>query len=60
MESLGLGRRHGVHQEIASIREKGHQFLIPFIDTLTDPAFKTGTLEADQKLLKSLIVFLLA
>ncbi len=39
-----------------SIREKD-EFLIPFIDTLTDPAFKTGTPEADQKLLKSLIVF---
>jgi ribonucleoside-diphosphate reductase beta chain len=31
--------------------------LIPFIDTLTDPNFQTGTLEADQRLLKSLIVF---
>src|SRR5262249_55918290 len=26
-------------------------------DTLTNPSFKTGTMEADQKLLKSLIVF---
>ena len=33
------------------------RFLIPFIDTLTDPHFETGTLEADQKLLRSLIVF---
>ena len=33
------------------------EFLIPFIDTLTDPRFKTGTPEADQQLLKSLIVF---
>ena len=32
-------------------------FLIPFIDALTDPMFKTGTPEADQELLKSLIVF---
>ena len=39
-----------------SIRDKD-EFLIPFIDTLTDPAFKTGTPEADQQLLKSLIVF---
>jgi ribonucleoside-diphosphate reductase beta chain len=39
-----------------AIRAKD-EFLIPFIDTLTDPAFKTGTPEADQQLLKSLIVF---
>ena len=42
--------------EIPSIRAKD-EFLIPFIDTLTDPSFKTGTPEADQQLLKSLIVF---
>ena len=41
---------------IASIRDKD-EFLIPFIDTLTNPTFKTGTPETDQKLLKSLIVF---
>jgi ribonucleoside-diphosphate reductase beta chain len=41
---------------VPSIRDKD-EFLIPFIDTLTDPAFRTGTPEADQKLLKSLIVF---
>jgi len=58
VESLGLdeGEVFNAYQEIASIRDKD-EFLIPFIDTLTDPAFKTGTLEADQKLLKSLIVF---
>ena len=44
------------YHEIPSIRAKD-EFLIPFIDTLTDPAFKTGTLENDQQLLKSLIVF---
>ena len=32
-------------------------FLLPFIDTLTNPEFKTGTPENDQKLLRSLIVF---
>jgi ribonucleoside-diphosphate reductase beta chain len=41
---------------VQSIRDKD-QFLIPFIETLTDPEFKTGTTEADQKLLKSVIVF---
>ena len=44
------------YHEISSIRDKD-EFLIPFIDTLTDPAFKTGTQEADQQLLRSLIVF---
>src|SRR4029450_443731 len=43
------------YHEVSSIREKD-EFLIPFIDTLTDPAFRTGTQEADQQLLKSLIV----
>ncbi|MCG3150712.1 MAG: Ribonucleoside-diphosphate reductase subunit beta [Verrucomicrobiae bacterium] len=38
------------------IRDKD-DFLIPFIETLTNPEFKTGTPEADQALLKSLIVF---
>ncbi len=39
-----------------SIRAKD-EFLIPFIDAIADPHFKTGTPEADQTLLKSLIVF---
>jgi len=58
VESLGLneGEVFNAYHEIASIRAKD-EFLIPFIDTLTDPAFKTGTPEADQALLKSLIVF---
>ncbi|MGU7770868.1 ribonucleotide-diphosphate reductase subunit beta [Burkholderia sp. MR1-5-21] len=58
VESLGLdeGEIFNAYHEVASIRAKD-EFLIPFIHTLTDPAFKTGTLEADQKLLKSLIVF---
>ncbi len=58
VESLGLdeGEVFNAYHEIASIRAKD-EFLIPFIDTLTNPAFKTGTAEADQQLLKSLIVF---
>lgn len=58
VESLGLdeGEIFNAYHEVTSIREKD-EFLIPFIDTLTDPHFKTGTLEADQQLLKSLIVF---
>jgi ribonucleoside-diphosphate reductase beta chain len=58
VESLGLdeGEVFNAYHEVASIRDKD-EFLIPFIDTLTDPAFTTGTTENDQKLLKSLIVF---
>jgi ribonucleoside-diphosphate reductase beta chain len=58
VESLGLdeGEIFNAYQEVASIRDKD-DFLIPFIETLTDPEFTTGTLENDQKLLKSLIVF---
>lgn len=58
IESLGLdeGEIFNAYHEIKSIRDKD-EFLIPFIDTLCDPFFKTGTIENDQKLLKSLIVF---
>jgi ribonucleoside-diphosphate reductase beta chain len=58
VESLGLdeGEVFNSYHEVASIRAKD-EFLIPFIDVLTDPSFKTGTVEADQKLLRSLIVF---
>ena len=58
VESLGLdeGEIFNAYHEVASIRDKD-EFLIPFIDILTDPHFETGTLESDQKLLRSLIVF---
>lgn len=58
VESLGLDEQEifNAYNEVKSIRDKD-QFLIPFIDTLTDPAFTTGTTENDQTLLKSLIVF---
>jgi ribonucleoside-diphosphate reductase beta chain len=58
VESLGLddGEIFNMYHEVASIRDKD-EFLLPFIDTLTNPHFKTGTPEADQNLLKSLIVF---
>jgi len=58
VESLGLdeGEIFNAYNEVKSIRDKD-EFLIPFINTLTDPAFVTGTVENDQKLLKSLIVF---
>ena len=58
VESLGLdeGEIFNAYHEVPSIRAKD-EFLIPFIDVLTNPEFRTGTPEADQQLLKSLIVF---
>ena len=58
VESLGLdeGEIFNAYHEVKSIRDKD-EFLIPFIDILTNPNFVTGTPDADQKLLRSLIVF---
>ena len=58
VESLGLdeGEIFNMYHEVPSIRAKD-EFLLPFIDTLTNPAFETGTPEADRQLLRSLIVF---
>lgn len=58
VESLGMdeGEVFNAYHEIPSIKAKD-EFLIPFIDTLTNPLFRTGTLETDQQLLRSLIVF---
>jgi ribonucleoside-diphosphate reductase beta chain len=57
-ESLGLDEAEifNAYNEVQSIRDKD-QFLIPFIEAISDPNFKTGTTENDQTLLKSLIVF---
>lgn len=58
VESLGLDESEifNAYNEVPSIRDKD-QFLIPFIEQIMDPAFHTGTVENDQKLLQSLIVF---
>ncbi|MFC5869044.1 ribonucleotide-diphosphate reductase subunit beta [Aquincola agrisoli] len=58
VESLGLDESEifNAYNEVKSIRDKD-EFLIPFIDAIMDPNFVTGTPEADQTLLKSLIVF---
>ncbi len=58
VESLGLdeGEIFNAYHEIPSIRAKD-EFLLPFIDTLARPDFRTGTPEADRQFLKSLIVF---
>ena len=51
VESLGMdeGEIFNAYNEVKCIRDKD-RFLIPFIDTLTDPEFKTGTFESDQAL----------
>jgi ribonucleoside-diphosphate reductase beta chain len=58
VESLDLDESEifNAYNEIPSIRAKD-EFLIPFINAIADKDFKTGTPEADQTLLKSLIVF---
>ena len=58
VESLGLDESEifNAYNEVQSIRDKD-EFLIPFIQAIMDPNFKTGTPETDQTLLKSLIVF---
>lgn len=58
VESLGLDESEifNAYHEVASIRDKD-EFLLPFIEQIMDPAFSTGTLENDRKLLESLIVF---
>ena len=58
VESLGVdeGEIFNMYHEVSCIRDKD-EFLLPFIDVLTNPEFKTGTVEADQALLRSLIVF---
>ena len=58
VESLGLDESEifNAYHEVQSIRDKD-EFLIPFIEAIMDPNFRTGTLAADQTLLKSLIVF---
>ncbi len=58
VESLDLDESEifNAYNEIDSIRTKD-EFLIPFINIISDPHFSTGTIESDQKLLKSIIVF---
>jgi ribonucleoside-diphosphate reductase beta chain len=58
VESLGLdeGEIFNMYNEVPSIHEKA-AFLLPFIETLTDRSFRTGTPQNDQRLLRSLIAF---
>lgn len=58
IESLGLdeGEIFNMYMEVPCVHDKD-AFCLEYIDTLTNPKFNTGTFEADQQLLKSLIAF---
>jgi ribonucleoside-diphosphate reductase beta chain len=58
VESLGLDEAEifNAYHEIPTIRAKD-EFLLEFIDTLSDPAFRTGTQHNDRLLLKAIIAF---
>ena len=57
-ESLGLdeGEIFNMYMEVPCVHDKD-AFCLKYMDTLTDPSFETGTFEADQRLLRSLIAF---
>ncbi|MGI9307502.1 MAG: ribonucleotide-diphosphate reductase subunit beta [Gammaproteobacteria bacterium] len=58
VESLGLdeGEIFNMYMEVPCVHDKD-AFCLEYIDTLTNPAFATGTPESDRQLLKSLIAF---
>ncbi len=58
VESLGLDEAEifNMYNEIPVVHDKD-AFCLGYIDTLTDPSFRTGTRETDRQLLKSLIAF---
>jgi len=58
VQSLGLDEKEIFESYITipCIKAKD-DFLLPFIDKLCDPHFKTGTLKTDQEFLTSLFVF---
>lgn len=57
VESLALdeGKIFNMYREVESIYEKA-SFILTFNEGIFDPAFKTGTFEADQKFLENLVV----
>ncbi len=58
VESLGLdeGEIFNMYREVDAIYNKA-SFILTFNEGIFDPAFKTGTFEADQKFLENIIVF---
>jgi ribonucleoside-diphosphate reductase beta chain len=58
VESLGLDDKEifNMYREIPAVHEKA-AWALPFTQSLGDPEFRTGTPEADQRLLRDLIAF---
>jgi ribonucleoside-diphosphate reductase beta chain len=58
IESLSLdqGRVFNMYREIPSVAKKAI-WALPYTQSLSDPTFKTGTPEDDQRLLRDLIAF---
>ena len=58
VDSLGLdeGEIFNMYMEVPCVHDKD-AFCLKYIDTLTNPDFRTGTEAADRDLLKSLIAF---
>jgi ribonucleoside-diphosphate reductase beta chain len=58
IESLGLdeGAMFNMYHEVPSVAAKAN-WALPYTQSLSDPYFKTGTPENDQRLLRDLIAF---
>lgn len=58
IESLGMdeGEVFNMYREVPAVAKKA-AWSLPYTQSLADPNFKTGTLEADQRLLRDLIAF---
>ncbi len=58
VESLGMdeGEVFNMYREIPAVARKA-EWALPFTQHLGDPQFRTGTTEADQKLLRELVAF---
>lgn len=58
IQSLGLDEAEvfNMYREVPSVATKA-AWALPFTESLADPTFKTGTPEADQRLLRDLIAF---
>ena len=60
IESLGLDEAEvfNMYREVPSVARKA-EWALPYTDSLGDTAFRTGTPDADQRLLRDLIAFYL-
>lgn len=58
VESLGLdeGEIFNMYRRVGAIYDKA-SFILSFNEGIFNPAFKTGTFEADQKFLENIVVF---